>query len=58
MKPGSLGLAVIVGFVVLWVPFVNMVAVFGFLTLIITALGLGVGDTWADWRRRARSTLS
>jgi flagellar biosynthesis protein FliQ len=58
MKPGSLGVAAIVGFVVLWVPFVNMLAVFGFLTLIVTALGLGVGDTWADWRRRARSTLS
>jgi hypothetical protein len=40
------------------VPFVNILAILDFLTLGITALGLGVGDTWADWRRRARSTLS
>lgn len=58
MKPGSLGTALAVGFIVLWVPFINVLAILGFLTLGVTALGLGVGDTWADWRRRARSTLS
>jgi hypothetical protein len=58
MKPGSLGALLVVGFIILWVPFVNILAILGFLTLGITALGLGVGDTWADWRRRARSTLS
>ncbi len=31
-------------------------AVFGFLLLLTTALGLGLGDTWADWRRRPRPT--
>ena len=40
------------------VPVVNVVAILGFMTLGVTALGLGVGDTWADWRSRARSTLS
>lgn len=58
MKPRALVVALVVGFVMLWAPFLNVLAVLGFLTLGITALGLGVGDTWADWRRRARSTLS
>lgn len=58
MKPGALAVSFIVGFVMLLAPFLNVFAVLGFLTLGITALGLGVGDTWADWRGRARSTLS
>ena len=58
LKPGALPVALLVGFVMLFAPFLNVLAVLGFLTLGITALGLGVGDTWADWRRRARSTLS
>lgn len=56
MRPGALPVFLIVGFVLL--PFLTVPAILGFLTLGITALGLGVGDTWADWRRRARSTLS
>jgi hypothetical protein len=31
-------------------------AVFGFLLLLTASLGLGLGDTWADWRRRPRPT--
>ena len=58
MKPGSLAVTLSVGFLMLWAPVLNVIAVLGFLTLGITALGLGVGDTWADWRKRARSTLS
>jgi hypothetical protein len=57
-KPGVLMVALVVGFVMLWAPFLNVLAILGFLTLGVTALGLGVGDTWADWRGRARSTLS
>jgi len=58
MRPGALAVSLTVGFVMLWAPVLNVLAILGFLTLGITALGLGVGDTWADWRRRARSTLS
>jgi hypothetical protein len=58
MKPGTLAAVLVVGLVMLITPFLTVLAILGFLTLGITALGLGVGDTWADWRRRARSTLS
>ena len=58
MRPGALAVSFVVGFVMLLAPFLSVFAVLGFLTLGITALGLGVGDTWADWRGRARSTLS
>jgi hypothetical protein len=58
MAPGRLTMLLIAGLVMLFLPFINYVAALGFLTLIATALGLGVGDTWADWRSRARSTLS
>ena len=58
MKPGALAVSFVVGFVMLLAPFLSVFAVLGFLMLGVTALGLGVGDTWADWRGRARSTLS
>jgi hypothetical protein len=58
MAPGTFATAIIAGTVLMFVPFVQFIAVFGFMTLGVTALGLGVGDTWADWRSRARSTLS
>jgi hypothetical protein len=58
MRPGALAVILSVGFIMLFAPILGMVAALGFLTLGITALGLGVGDTWADWRGRARSTLS
>lgn len=58
MAPGVFAASLAVGFVLLFAPVLQFFAFFGFLTLGITALGLGVGDTWADWRSRARSTLS
>ena len=57
LAPGALAPALTVGFAMLWVPFIQLVAGLGFLILLIAAFGLGLGDTWADWRRRARPTL-
>lgn len=56
MAPGALAVTATVGFAMFWVPFLNAVAALGFLFLAIAAFGLGLGDTWADWRSRARST--
>lgn len=58
MAPGTLTVSLMVGAVLIFVPFIQVLAILGFMTLGVTALGLGVGDTWADWRSRARSTLS
>jgi hypothetical protein len=56
--PGALTLTLAIGFAMLWAPVLNVVAALGFMVLGLTALGLGLGDTWADWRSRARSTPS
>ena len=56
MKPGALAVTLFVGFAMLWWPVLNAVAVLGFVFLALAAFGLGLGDTWADWRRRARPT--
>lgn len=56
MAPGALAITAIVGFAMLWWPVLNAIAAAGFLFLAIAAFGLGLGDTWADWRSRARST--
>ena len=56
MKPGALAVTLLVGFAMLWWPVLNAVAVLGFMFLALAAFGLGLGDTWADWRRRARPT--
>jgi hypothetical protein len=56
LKPGALAGALLVGFAMLWWPVLNAVAVLGFVLLALAAFGLGLGDTWADWRSRARST--
>jgi hypothetical protein len=58
MKPGSLGVTLSIGLVLLAAPFVNVVVALGFMLLGGTALALGLGDTWADWRSRARHTSS
>jgi hypothetical protein len=58
MAPGTFAMGLIALAVLVWVPVVNVIAILGFMTLGVTAVGLGVGDTWADWRSRARSTLS
>lgn len=57
MAPGSLGVALAVAFVLLWAPVLNAFALLAFMTLAVAALALGLGDTWADWRGRARSTM-
>lgn len=56
MAPGALAVTATVGFAMLWWPVLNAIAALGFLLLAIAAFGLGLGDTWADWRSRARST--
>ncbi len=56
LAPGALAVMATVGFAMLWAPFLNAVAAVGFLLLAIAAFGLGLGDTWADWRNRARPT--
>jgi hypothetical protein len=54
MAPGSLGITLGVGFIMLFAPVLNAVAALVFMLLGVAALALGLGDTWADWRRRAR----
>ncbi len=56
LAPGALTVIAIVGFAMLWAPFLNVIAAAGFLLLAVAAFGLGLGDTWADWRHRARPT--
>lgn len=56
MAPGALAVTATVGFAMLWWPVLNLIAAMGFLILAVAAFGLGLGDTWADWRSRARST--
>ena len=58
MAPGALAVTATVGFAMLWWPVLNAVAALGFLVLGIAAFGLGLGDTWADWRNRPKSTTS
>ena len=55
MAPGALAIGATVGFAMLWWPVLNAIAAIGFLFLAIAAFGLGLGDTWADWRNRAKS---
>jgi len=57
MAPGSLAVAVAVAFVLLWAPVLNAFAALAILTLGVAALALGLGDTWADWRNRARTPM-
>lgn len=56
LAPRSLAPAIVAAIVLLYVPVVNYVAVLGLTMLMVVAFGLGLGDTWADWRRRARPT--
>ncbi len=56
MAPGALAVTATIGFAMLWWPVLNAIAALGFLFLAIAAFGLGLGDTWADWRSRAKST--
>ena len=56
MAPGSLGITLAVGFVLLFAPILNALAVVVFLTVGVASIALGLGDTWADWRSRPRPT--
>jgi hypothetical protein len=56
MAPGSLGVTLTVGFILLLAPVINVFAALAFMMLGVTSLALGLGDTWADWRKRARPT--
>jgi hypothetical protein len=54
MAPGSLSVTLGVGFVMLLAPVLNVFAALVFMMLGVAALALGLGDTWADLRSRAR----
>ena len=56
LSPGALTAIVTIGFAMSVVPVLGIVAVAGFLALAVAAFGLGLGDTWADWRNKARPT--
>jgi hypothetical protein len=56
MAPGSLGVTLTVGIVMLMAPVLQIFAALAFMMLGVAALALGLGDTWADWRSRARQT--
>ena len=56
MAPGSLGITLGVGVVMLILPILQLFAALAFMMLGVAALALGLGDTWADWRSRARPT--
>ena len=53
---GTLAVTATVGFAMLWWPVLNAIAALGFMILGIAAFGLGLGDTWADWRNRTKTT--
>ena len=54
LAPGALAATLTVGFAMLWLPIVQWAAAAGFLILLFASFVLGLGDTWADWRRRTR----
>ena len=56
LPPNGLGIGVAVGVAMLFIPVIQVLAVLGFFVLVVASFGLGLGDTWADWRSRARST--
>ena len=56
MAPGALAVTATVGVAMSMVPVLNLIAATGFVLLTIAAFGLGLGDTWADWRNRPRTT--
>jgi hypothetical protein len=52
--PGRFRLTMSFGVLMLFAPILNGIALIGFLMLGVASLALGLGDTWADWRGRAR----
>jgi hypothetical protein len=57
VAPGSLGVTLAVATVMLFAPVLQLFAALAFMLLGVGALVLGLGDTWADWRRRAGTPL-
>lgn len=57
IAPGSLGVTLAVATVMLFAPVLQLFAALAFMLLGVGALVLGLGDTWADWRRRTGTTL-
>jgi hypothetical protein len=45
-----------VGVLLLLVPMIDIFAALGLVAFGVAAFGLGLSDTWNDWRRHARST--
>jgi len=56
LAPGALVATLTVGFAMLWLPVIKFAADFALMLLLVAAFILGLGDTWADWRRRPRPT--
>ena len=56
LAPNALVASLTIGFAMLLLPVVSALAAIGFLLLIVAAFGLGLGDTWANWRSRAQTT--
>jgi hypothetical protein len=54
LAPGALIATLTVGFAMLWLPVIKFAADFALMLLLVAAFVLGLGDTWADWRRRVR----
>ncbi|HVE32809.1 MAG TPA: DUF2232 domain-containing protein [Gemmatimonadaceae bacterium] len=52
IAPGSLGVTLAVATVMLFAPVLQLFAALAFMLVGVGALVLGLGDTWADWRRR------
>jgi hypothetical protein len=58
MAPGTLGVLLVIGGVLLFAPVLQVFAALAFLLLAVAAIALGLGDTWADWRGRAARPTS
>jgi hypothetical protein len=56
LAPRHLTLGLAVAVLLLWVPIVAMFAALGLVAVAVAAFGLGLSDTWNDWRRHARTT--
>ena len=54
MAPGSLGVTLSVGFIMLAAPVIQVFAALVLMFFGAAAVALGLGDTWADWRNRPR----
>ena len=56
LPANALSIGTAVGVALLFIPLLQVIAVLGFFLLLVAAVALGLGDTWADWRSRPRPT--